>query len=378
MQLSPMQRMPVLRPFDLSYPEGYSNEPGERVRAIVARVAALDDDGGPRHWPMKELLDARHRDVVATVERRAAEIATIAPDAAAGLDRRMLVGRMFLQEYAFEAAALFNPSIVPAPDQADAPPGGMRFICALRGIGEGHVSSITFRTGCWDGDAGVTIDPPAGLAASPRIDMQDEDGNALRLHFDAAQDVSEAVLFPMTAAQARGLEDLRLVQFTQDDGAQCYHGTFTAFDGVTGRAQMLSTNDFRRFDIRTLTGRVAVNKGMALFPRKVGGRHMMIGRQDNENLWLMRSDSLWHWDEAEKIVCPRHVWEFVQMGNCGIAHRDRRGLAGDDPRCRPGVNYTIGAAARPRRSRAGARPRNAAAAAARPGTARRLCAQCGL
>lgn len=344
-QLKPDATRTVLRPFDLSYPEGYSNEPGERVRAIVARVAALDDDGVTQALAyMKELLDARHRDVVATVERSAAEIATIAPDAARlGLDRRMLVGGMFLQEYAFEAAALFNPSIVPAPDQADAPPGGMRFICALRGIGEGHVSSITFRTGCWDGDAGVKIDPPAGLAASPRIDMQDEDGNALRLHFDAAQDVSEAVLFPMTAAQARGLEDLRLVQFTQDDGAQCYHGTFTAFDGVTGRAQMLSTNDFRRFDIRTLTGRVAVNKGMALFPRKVGGRYAMIGRQDNENLWLMRSDSLWHWDEAEKIVCPRHVWEFVQMGNCGSPIEIDEGWLVMTHGVGPVRNYTIGA-----------------------------------
>jgi hypothetical protein len=124
-QLKPDATRTVLRPFDLSYPEGYSNEPGERVRAIVARVAALDDDGVTQALAyMKELLDARHRDVVATVERRAAEIATIAPDAARlGLDRRMLVGGMFLQEYAFEAAALFNPSIVPAPDQADAPPG---------------------------------------------------------------------------------------------------------------------------------------------------------------------------------------------------------------------------------------------------------------
>lgn len=344
-ELKPDATRTVLRPFDLAYPEGYSHAPGDRVVAIVERVIGLDDDGVTQALAyMKELLDARHRDVVATLERRAAEIAAIAPQAhGLGIDRRLLIGGLFLQEYAFEAAALFNPSIVPAPDQAAAPAGCLRFICALRGIGEGHVSSITFRTGDWDGQAKVTIDPPARLAASPRIDAQDEDGTALRLHFDGAQDVSEAVLFPMTAAQARGLEDLRLVQFAQDDGKTCYHGTFTAFDGVTGRAQMLSTQDFRRFDIRTLTGRVAVNKGMALFPRKVGGRYAMIGRQDNESIWLMRSDSLWQWDEAEKIVCPRHVWEFVQMGNCGSPIEIDEGWLLLTHGVGPVRNYTIGA-----------------------------------
>ncbi|WP_245652531.1 glycoside hydrolase family 130 protein [Novosphingobium capsulatum] len=344
-QLKPDATRTVLRPFDLAYPEGFGEEPGDRVRAIVDRIAGLDDDAVTQALAyMKELLDARHRDVLATLERRVGEITAIAPQTAQlGIGQRLLVGGMFLQEYAFEAAALFNPTIVPAPDQSDAPPGGMRFICALRGIGEGHVSSITFRTGCWDGAAGVTIDPPAPLAASPRIDAQDEDGTALRLHFDSAQDVSEAVLFPMTAAQARGLEDLRLVQFRQDDGTACYHGTFTAFDGVTGRTQMLSTSDFRRFDIRTLTGRVALNKGMALFPRQVGGRYAMIGRQDNENIWLMRSDSLWHWDEAERIVCPRHVWEFVQMGNCGPPIEIDEGWLLMTHGVGPVRNYTIGA-----------------------------------
>jgi predicted GH43/DUF377 family glycosyl hydrolase len=343
--LKPDATRTVLRPFDLAYPEGYERTPGDRINTIVDRVIGLDDDGVAQALAyMKELLDARHRDVVATLERRAAEIIAIAPQAAKlGIDRRLLIGGLFLQEYAFEAAALFNPSIVPAPDQAGAPEGGLRFICALRGIGEGHVSSITFRSGCWNGRETVAIDPPARLAASPRIDAQDEDGNALRLHFDAAQDVSEAVLFPMTAAQARGLEDLRLVQFAQDDGSTCYYGTFTAFDGLTGRAQMLSTRDFRQFDIRTLTGRVAVNKGMALFPRKIGGRYAMIGRQDNESIWLMRSDSLWHWDEAERIVCPLHVWEFIQMGNCGSPIEIDEGWLLMTHGVGPVRNYTIGA-----------------------------------
>ncbi|NKJ44662.1 glycoside hydrolase family 130 protein [Novosphingobium sp. SG720] len=344
-RLMPDATRTVLRPFELAYPQDYSSESGDRVRAIVDRVIGLDDAAVTQALAyMKELLDARHRNVLGTLERRAAEIIAIAPQAARlEVDRRLLIGGMFLQEYAFEAAALFNPSIVPAPRQEGAPDGGMRFICALRGIGEGHVSSITFRTGDWDGVAQVTIDSPARLAASPRIDAQDEDGNALRLHFDGVQDVSEAVLFPLTAAQARGLEDLRLVQFAQDDGSICYHGTFTAFDGVTGRTQMLSTRDFRRFDMRTLTGRVAVNKGMALFPRKVGGRYAMIGRQDNENIWLMRSDSLWHWDEAEKIVCPQYVWEFVQMGNCGSPIEIDEGWLLMTHGVGPVRNYTIGA-----------------------------------
>jgi len=315
-KLKPNAARTVLKPFELNYPDAYTDHPGDRVQAIIARVIALDEAGVTQALAyMKELLDDRHRNLLTILERRADEIAEIAPDAKGlGEDRRLLIGGLFSEEYAFEAAALFNPSIVRAPGQAA---DGQRFICSLRGIGEGHVSSITFRSGAWNGRAHVSIDRASPYAAPPRIEALSDDGNELRLRFDDIEDISEAVLFPMTPSQSRGLEDLRMVEFREDDGSTRYLGTFTAFDGVTGRAEMLSTTDFRSFHMCPLSGRVAQNKGMALFPRKVGGRYAMIGRQDNENIWLMRSDDLFHWDEAEKIISPHYFWEFVQMGNCG-------------------------------------------------------------
>lgn len=197
--------------------------------------------------------------------------------------------------------------------------GEIRFVMSLRGIGEGHVSSVTFRTGTWAADGSVTIDPPSTYAASPVIQpiARQEDEASLHLTFEDAQDLSEAVLFPMAPSQQQGIEDLRLVAFTEDDGTSRYVGTYTAFSGSAIREEILTTHDFTQFTMRPLTGKVADNKGMALFPRKIGGRYAMLGRQDNENIWLMYSDDLYRWDEAEKIITPLHPWEFVQMGNCG-------------------------------------------------------------
>ena len=344
-KLKPDASRTVLKPFELSYPDPYSHHEGDRVQAIIARVIALDENGVTQALAyMKELLDDRHRNLRRILERRADEIAEIAPDAKGlGEDRRLLIGGLFSEEYAFEAAALFNPSIVRAPDQAGIPAGSQRFICSLRGIGEGHVSSVTFRTGTWNGRARIAIDRPSPYSEPPRIETLSDDGNDLQLRFDDIQDISEAVLFPMTPSPSRGLEDLRMVEFHEDDGSTRYLGTFTAFDGITGRAEMLSTTDFRSFHMCPLTGRVAQNKGMALFPRKIDGRYAMIGRQDNENIWLMRSDDLYHWDEAEKIVSPQYFWEFVQMGNCGSPIEIDEGWLLMTHGVGPVRNYTVGA-----------------------------------
>lgn len=83
--------------------------------------------------------------------------------------RRLVIGSYFTHEYSLEAAALFNPSIVPHPDQTDLAPGAMRFVLSLRATGEGHVSSITFRTGVVDASHQVSINPPTRFVTEPQL-----------------------------------------------------------------------------------------------------------------------------------------------------------------------------------------------------------------
>ena len=235
-------------------------------------------------------------------------------------DQSMLIGAFFSEEYAFEAVALFNPSIVPHLDQTGLAPGEQRFILSLRAVGEGHLSSITFRTGVIDADNGITIDPASPLAVVPKIDLLPDpngDGEFVRLTCDAERDLSEVVLFPVTPAQRHGIEDLRMVRFSEADGASCYYGTYTAFSGQDIRQELLVTQDFRTFDLRTLYGPATANKGMTLFPRRIGGRYAMLGRGDHESIWYLTSDDLYRWDVGERIILPRFAWELVQLGNGG-------------------------------------------------------------
>ncbi len=321
MVLKPDARRTVLRPFLPEYPAGYPSGQGGRPRAIIERILGLEEDLLTRGIErVADLIENRHRDSAKDLLRRFEEVKASVPEGAILTEeRKLLIGAFFSEEYSFEAAALFNPSIARHWDQSGVEAGGIRFVMSLRGIGEGHISSVTFRTGTWFADGGVTIDPPSTYAVSPVIEpmQRQEDEASLFLTFEGAQDLSEAVLFPMAPSQRQGIEDLRLVSFTEDDGTSRYVGTYTAFSGSAIREEILTTHDFTRFAMRPLTGKVADNKGMALFPRKIAGRYAMLGRQDNENIWLMYSDDLYRWDEAEKIVTPVHPWEFVQMGNCG-------------------------------------------------------------
>jgi len=137
----------------------------------------------------------------------------------------------------------------------------------------------------------------------------------IQRHRDAT--LSGTVLFPITKQQSNGLEDLRLVRFDHGDGDYEWLGTYTAYNGFGIQSELLRTRDFREFDLVPMTGSAARNKGMALFPRKIGDHYMMIGRQDGENLFLIKSDSLTHWDEGQKLLEPCYPWELVQIGNCG-------------------------------------------------------------
>ena len=318
--LRPEPSRTVVRPFQLEYPGRFRQADHSRAQAIVDRVMTLPDERLDCELKLiVESLDERHRDVDAMLLRRFDQIApTLEGKVPGDNERRRLIGAYFSEEFSFEAAALFNPSAVMDPDQSGAPDGGCRFILSLRGIGEGHVSSVTFRTGHWVPGGDICVDTPSETAVPPRVNGEDvARDKTVELLCDDSRDISETVLFPMLPSQRQGIEDLRLVRFVEEDGATTYHGTYTAFSGAEAKPELLSTDDFSRFTMCALSGDAAGAKGMALFPRRVGGQFVMLGRQDSESIWLHRSDTLLDWSGGGKVVSPCYPWEFVQMGNCG-------------------------------------------------------------
>jgi len=320
--LRPDPMRTVVRPFLPEYPSAFAREP-TRAQAIADRILSLDHDQLEAELKTTlESLDERHRDVDAMLLRRFDDVARQLKDPdAIGRDCQRLIGAYFSQEYSFEAAALFNPSVVPHPEQPDAVNGDVRFLLSLRGIGEGHVSSVTFRTGRWRPAEGtVTMEPSSQTAVAPVIHGP-EQGESARgevvLGCGGSRTLSETVLFPVLPSQRQGIEDVRMVRFADGEAPTRYVGTYTAFDGRDARCELLLTDDFKTFEMRPLSGAAAAYKGTALFPRRVNGAYAALGRQDSENIWLMRSDDLSRWEGGDILIAPRYPWEFVQMGNCG-------------------------------------------------------------
>ena len=373
--LHPDRTRVLIRPFNLAS--------GERAGKICAQVMALSDrevhalaeqvqaEFGERHLKIREFLKRRFEHVRHSLRagRRVSE------------ERQLVLGAYFTHEYALEAAALFNPSIVPHPDQSDLPPGSLRFILSLRATGEGHISSITFRTGFLGADGEITINTPTryclepvqapnasyekrlfgrklqelglagdlsrqaldGLGESFTLEelrasvslavkrlraRNQESGAAARktlmlalsnyeVQFAPDSRLSERVLFPTSPSQSNGIEDARFVLFTNDDGGRTYFATYTAYDGKMILPQFIETPDFLHFKFITLNGSAVQNKGMALFPRKVTGLYAMLSRQDYENIYVMFSDHLHFWNSARLVLKPKFPWEFIQLGNCG-------------------------------------------------------------
>jgi predicted GH43/DUF377 family glycosyl hydrolase len=185
-------------------------------------------------------------------------------------------------------------------------------------VGEGHISSLTFRSGTISSDGSVAVDPTARLASVPKVKsrMSTPNGDVVEVLFQQDEELSERVIFPITEAQSNGIEDARFVEF-KDGEKTVFRATYTAYSGRAIRSELLETADFRFFRMIPLGGSASRNKGMALFPRKIDGRYAMIGRQDNENLYLIYSDDLYTWDGGQSILQPEYPWEFVQIGNCG-------------------------------------------------------------
>jgi predicted GH43/DUF377 family glycosyl hydrolase len=311
----------VVRPFKPAT-EPRDLNPTDKVRAnhIVGRVLRLDVETAAQQ--LSEVLDnfeGRHRNLIDIFEARAADMEdALEPHAELNKTQRRLIGAYFLNEYSFEASALFNPSIVRHPDQTGAPENGCRFILSLRAVGEGNLSPLPFRSGTIAADGSIAVDPSTRLAAVPKVRSRTStpNGDEVEVIFRDDEELSERVIFPITESQANGIEDARFVEF--NDGARkTFYATYTAYSGRAIRSELIETTDFRSFRMTPLGGSAARNKGMALFPRKINGRYAMIGRQDNENVYLIYSDDLYTWDGGHSILQPEYPWEFVQIGNCG-------------------------------------------------------------
>jgi len=309
----------VVRPFHIAVDPA---NPGKgRVGRIIRQVLALDETEAEAVLQLVlRDFEARHWQTRNVFKRRYAQIA-----GALGLDggispiKHQLIGAYFCHEYSYAAAALMNPSIVPHPDQSGLSEGSLRVIMSLRAVGEGHISSIAFREGILSPGPHFDLapEPPFATAASLGRDQHPPASGAVEVHRHGDTTISGTLLFPITREQSNGLEDLRLLRFVHDDGTVEWIGTYTAYDGREIRSQFLRTRDFRGFLMQPIRGSAARNKGLALFPRKVNGSYMMIGRQDGENLFLIRSSEIDHWSEGELLMTPRYPWELVQIGNCG-------------------------------------------------------------
>ena len=309
----------VVRPFHLAWQA--SGPDLDRVQELARNIVGLDSrtvrgelgvvlgDFADRHWQIEDVFERRFREI-------SPKLGLKGPRPRA--EMRKLIGAYFCHEYSYAAAALMNPTVVRHPDQSGLKDGSVRIIIALRAVGEGHISTIAFREGIVARDRNLTLQaqPPFATAASFE-DTPHLGAGAVTVRRHPDSPISGTVIFPMTEAQRNGLEDLRLVEFTHDDGSRDYIGTYTAYSGRSIGSELLSTNDFDQFTLKPISGTAARNKGMALFPRKIGGRYLMIGRQDGKNLFLLESDRIDHWDDGALLLEPKFPWEFIQIGNCG-------------------------------------------------------------
>lgn len=320
-RLTPDPARVVIRPFHVELgPTGFSSGNESRKRRIVDAVMAMDartvqaelalvnHDFENRHWQTRKVYLERYEHVRAEMNITAK----------LREPRKELIGAYFCHEYSYAAAALMNPSVVAHVDQSGLSPGNVRFILSLRAVGEGHISSIAFREGVLKADGNIELmaQPPFAIAADG-VSADDVDAPCITAHRNEAVSLTGTVIFPFTRAQRNGIEDLRLLHFRPDEGPPTYYGTYTAYCGVAISSELLHTDDFRTFSLETMSGAAAHNKGMALFPRPIDGAYAMIGRQDNENLFFLKSDDIRRWESGEKIMSPVEPWELVQIGNCG-------------------------------------------------------------
>lgn len=291
-----------------------------RTQSIIARVKKMNEeevtqirnevieDFGTRHRDIEKVLMEHYEKVKSSVGNDYDNISTA---------RKLVIGAFFTKEYSIQAAALFNPSIVPHPDQSGLKKGEQRFIMSLRATGEGHISSIVFKTGIVDDDLNIRLSESSEYCTVlKRSDQSTYKSDSSYDLEPAVIPIDEKVIFPSAAVESMGMEDVRFVKFS-GSAQQIYYGTYTAYNGKEIRTQLIETADFDSFRIRTLSGAAISDKGMALFPEKVNGKYVMISRQGGEKINIMFSDNLYSWDSYQTLLEPQYDWEFVQLGNCG-------------------------------------------------------------
>jgi predicted GH43/DUF377 family glycosyl hydrolase len=314
--MRPDPRRVVIRPF-LPAPAGPSDG-SARAQQVIERILALSTgDAASTLAATREQFRDRHPDLDGALERNYEAVAGFVKEPGRlGPEQRLLIGAYFTQEYSVEAAALSNPSIVPAPDQSGLAAGELRFIVSLRAIGEGHLSSIEFRSGIIDANGNVSVDEPSRFTTAGSITRSVAPSD-YTIEFAPDSGLSERVIFPSGPTERQGMEDARFVRFRHEGGEQVYYAVYTAFDGRQIAPQLIETSDFRTFDVATLSGDASRNKGMAIFPRKVGGRFAALSRQDNQSNYVMFSEDVRRWQDPHLIQRPERPWELVQLGNCG-------------------------------------------------------------
>lgn len=339
--LEPRCERVILRPFEPS--------DDAHIGRIFDRTLALTEEEalGSLESITRSFGD-RHRDIESTLlgnyERVAARVPVGAP---ISRGRRLLLGAQFSGEYSLECAALFNPSIVLHPDQSGLPAGGVRFILSLRSVGEGHISSIQFRQGTIDGDGELALDPPSGFASLAQIrpnPRYKKKKVIYAIDFPPTLSLDERVIFPVTSNESNGIEDARFVRFVEEDGSDRYYAPYTAYSGHGISPQLIETEDFLHFRVLTLEGSAVQNKGMALFPRRVGGRYAMLSRQDSENILIMFSDDPHSWSDPTILLRPEAPWESVKIGNCGSPIETEAGWIVITHGVGPMRTYSLGAA----------------------------------
>jgi predicted GH43/DUF377 family glycosyl hydrolase len=357
----------------------------DRAKQVIERVMTISEEVAfGIVSPLLQEYSKRHRNITRVLNRHCSKLKPLFAELnidydALTVSRKLLIGSYFTHEYSIESAAFFNPSIVEDPDQTELQEGNRRVIISFRAVGEGHISSITFRRALLDQENNITV-----LHAGSYIDEAEVVRNAVynkKLFFDKAAvtqidigvlkeleskldhhfeysnlrkiitdsqklqasditkleydkilwladsyyeivfsldtDISDRVIFPISEYERKGIEDARFVHFKNEDGSAIYYATYTAYDGSLIMPKLLQTNDFYNFKIMPLYGDGAQNKNLALFPRKINGKYVMISRIDGCNNYIMYSDKINIWEEPELLQQPKFAWEFIQIGNCG-------------------------------------------------------------
>lgn len=331
--------------------------------------------------PILQEFSKRHRNITKIFYKNFERLTKKLPNKADFVDvenyKKLLIGSYFTHEYSIESAAFFNPSIIEDPDQLDLKEGERRVIISFRAVGEGHISSIVFRKALIDSNNNIEVMPvgryvdeaeviknniysktfffekavdsqiPEVVMALANIKLDNKfDYKSLKdvidelilenpdkeqdfkkllwladsyheIIFSLDTDISDRIIYPISEFEKKGIEDARFVKFIDEKGDAKYYATYTAYDGNVIMPKLLETTDFYHFKIRPLYGAGAKNKNLALFPRKINGKYMMLSRIDGWNSYIMSSDKINIWNDPVKFQSPKFPWEFVQIGNCG-------------------------------------------------------------